>query len=183
MTQAIKNMLPPALATSANVRELEQAMGRQFGMVLFGPPDPLLSHLFSEMLMHPDLTERRIARRMGAPIRKALETKFGDKLSEEQRTAIARNLVASIFKTAKTKIKSQTKPDAAAKAGGPGGSDSGALVALTFSVKMPGKIVSSNGEVDELTNEVYWGAYPEAAALGDVVLTATCELPQKTAAK
>jgi hypothetical protein len=44
-------------------------------------------------------------------------------------------------------------------------------------VKSPGRVNSSNGEADELTGEVYWALFPEAASMKDVVLTAVCELP------
>jgi hypothetical protein len=50
-----------------------------------------------------------------------------------------------------------------------------ALAALTFSVKLPGKIVSTNGERDDFAHEVYWSVYPQAAALGDVEMTAVCD--------
>jgi hypothetical protein len=43
-------------------------------------------------------------------------------------------------------------------------------------VKAPGRVVSSNGEVDELTGEVFWGLFSEAAAFKDVVLTAVVEV-------
>jgi hypothetical protein len=47
-----------------------------------------------------------------------------------------------------------------------------------FIVKIPGKVISSNGEVDELTGEVYWALFPQAAALKPVVLTAVVEMDQ-----
>jgi hypothetical protein len=46
---------------------------------------------------------------------------------------------------------------------------------LIFIVKAPGRVVSSNGEVDELTGEVFWGMFSEAAAFKDLVLTAIVE--------
>jgi hypothetical protein len=36
-------------------------------------------------------------------------------------------------------------------------------------------VVSSNGEVDDLTGEVFWGLFSEAAGFKDVVLTAVVE--------
>jgi hypothetical protein len=45
-----------------------------------------------------------------------------------------------------------------------------------FILKTPGRIVSSNGEVDELTGEVFWALFDAAAALQDVVLTAVVEV-------
>jgi hypothetical protein len=47
-----------------------------------------------------------------------------------------------------------------------------------FVVKSLGRVVSSNGEVDELTGEVYWALFPPAASLKPVVLTAVVEMDQ-----
>ena len=47
-----------------------------------------------------------------------------------------------------------------------------------FVVKSPGKVVSSNGELDELTGEVYWALFPPAASLKPVILTAVVEIDQ-----
>ncbi len=46
-----------------------------------------------------------------------------------------------------------------------------------FIVKSAGKVISSNGEVDDLTGEVYWALFPEAASLQPVTLTAIMEIP------
>jgi hypothetical protein len=43
-------------------------------------------------------------------------------------------------------------------------------------VKLPGKVTETNGELDPDTNEVVWPLYPEAAAMGDVTLTATTDV-------
>jgi hypothetical protein len=45
-----------------------------------------------------------------------------------------------------------------------------------FVLKVPGRVISSNGQVDELTGEVYWAMFPEAAVLKELTLTAICEL-------
>jgi hypothetical protein len=39
-------------------------------------------------------------------------------------------------------------------------------------------VISSNGDLDELTGEVYWALFPPAAALKPVVLTAVVEMDQ-----
>ena len=46
-----------------------------------------------------------------------------------------------------------------------------------FIVKTPGRVVSSNGELDDLTGEVFWALYDDAATFKDVVLTAVVEVP------
>ena len=74
--------------------------------------------------------------------------------------------------TAKTTAENKTNLQAPSKK-----DDSGMASNLTFSVQMPGKIISSNGEVNHSTHTTFWGLYPETAAMGDIVLTATCQVP------
>jgi hypothetical protein len=170
---AIKNALPPALATEANVQAVNQVVTRAFWRMLFGPGDPLIAQLFGQLMMNPDLAERRMMQRVSGVILKGLEEKLGAQMTPEERLQVTRRLVQAISKSTETKVKSKTQPDAAA----PGDKDnSGAMVALTYSVKLPGRVVETNGEVDELNGEVFWALYPEAAAVGDVVLLAICEV-------
>jgi hypothetical protein len=46
-----------------------------------------------------------------------------------------------------------------------------------FIVKTPGRIVSSNGEIDELSGEVFWALFDAAASGQDIVMTAVVEAP------
>ena len=102
---------------------------------------------------------------------KALEDQFGDKMTLAQRREVAIKVIATSFSQAKPKA-----PDPAA--GPPSSKGGGGLTPLMFVLKTPGKIVSSNGEVDDLTGEVYWALFPPAATLKPVVLTAVVELDQ-----
>ena len=102
---------------------------------------------------------------------KALEDQFGDKLTREQRLAVARRLIESTISASRP-----ARPDPAA---GPPADKGTGLTPLTFIVKAPpkAKLASSNGEVDEFTGEVYWALFPEGAALSPVTLTAVFEMP------
>lgn len=163
----IKADLPAPLATDANARALAQKTAELAIPLLFGPGDPLLSL----GLLHPDLAVRRAGQRMGALMVKALEEQFGDKLTAAQRREVARKMIQETFSEATSSPK--MTPEMA-----PGKSSSGnsAFVPLIFIVKAPGRVVSSNGEVDELTGEVFWGMFSEAAAFKDLVLTAVLEV-------
>jgi hypothetical protein len=164
----LKAALPKALATDANARALA-AKGQQLVMpLLFGPGDPLLALV----LVHPDLGEMRLRQRVGGVLLKALEEQFGNQLSPDQRREVARKLISNSFSSSRP-----SAPDPSS--GEKPGKNSGGLTPLMFIVKMPGRVVSSNGEVDELSGEVYWAMFPEAASLKDLVLTATCEVGQK----
>jgi hypothetical protein len=82
-----------------------------------------------------------------------------------------RKIIAGSFASARP-----VQPDPSA--GPPDKSSGGGLTPLMFIVKTPGRVVSSNGETDEFTGEVYWALFPEAASLKDVTLTAVVELPE-----
>lgn len=133
--------------------------------MMFGPNDLLLA----VSLMHPDLAERRAHQRLGAVLLKALEEQFGDQMTPDQRREVASKLIENSFNSSRP-----SQPD---PSGGGDSQRSSGLTPLTFIVRAPGKLVSSNGEYDELSGEVYWALYPEAASLKPVVLTAIYELP------
>jgi hypothetical protein len=161
---AIKAALPQPLATDANARALMAKLADLTVPMLFGPGDPLLAM----GLLHPDLAARRAGQRIGALLTKALEEQFGDQFTIQQRKEMARQLIQNTFDTAKL----STTPDPAAAAAT---KDTGGLTPLMFVVKTPGRIVSSNGEVDDLTGEVFWALFDAAASVHDVVLTAVIE--------
>jgi hypothetical protein len=160
----IKANLPPELATDANAQALADKTAELSIPLLFGPGDPLLAMGF----LHPDLAVRRAGQRMGALMVKALEQQFGDKLTAAQRRDIASKMIQDTFSSA-TATTNTTSPGPSSTTKGPG------FVPLIFILKAPGRVVSSNGEVDELTGEVFWGLFSEAAAFKDVVLTAVVE--------
>ena len=158
----LKAALPPALATDENARALAKKVGDLTLPMFFGPGDPL----FTIGFFHPDLAGRRLSQKIGGVMMKALEEQFGDKMTVAQRREITLRLIESSVGQSK-----QMAPNPSA--GPPAPSQSSALTPLLFVVKTPGKIEASNGEVDELTGEVFWGLYPPAALLKPVVMTAT----------
>jgi len=167
ITALLKKSLPPSIATDANSAALVRPIMREFWRLLFGPGDPLITQL----MMHPDLVERRMRQKVGRIMNSLLLDKFGDKLTAKERTATAQKLITVFMAAGENASKSKS-------AEGPAGKDAddSALVAMLFSVKLPGKLVATNGEVDDSSGEVFWALYSQAAALEDVVMTATCEV-------
>jgi hypothetical protein len=164
---ALRSVLPKSLATDENARGVADKMTELIMPLMFGPGDPLLAI----GLLHPDLAARRASQRIGSVLLKALEEQFGDKMTPAERRAVALKLIETSF--------AQAKPKAPDPAAGPPSSDKGSgLTSLMFVVKSPGKIISTNGEVDELTGEVYWALFPPAASLKPVVMTAVVEIGQ-----
>jgi len=163
----IKAALPKSLATDANARALATKSAELIFPVMFGPGDPLLA----VGLLHPDLAERRMTQRVGAVLMKAMEEQFGDKMQLGERREVVRKLIATSFASSKP-----AQPDPSA---GPPNSKGSALTPLMFIVKTPAHIISSNGEVDEVTGEVFWALFSDAASLKDLVLTAVVETEGK----
>jgi hypothetical protein len=161
----IKAALPKPLATDDNARALANTVAELAVPVLFGPGDPLLAI----GMLHPDLAVYRANQRLGVLMMKALDQQFGDKLTPAERREVARRLIQDTFSSSKL---SQPDPKAAAT---PSGTNTG-LTPLIFIVKAPGRVVSSNGELDEFSGDVFWALFEEAASFKDVVLTAVVEV-------
>jgi hypothetical protein len=160
----LKSHLPSSLATDANAGELVEKTARLSIPVLFGPGDPLLA----TGLLHPDLALYRANQRMGSVLVQALEQQFGDKMQPDERRRVARELIQETLNSGKL---SQPDPAAAANIS----SNSVGLIPLMFIVKPPGKVISTNGEIDDFTGEIFWALFEEAALYQDVVLTAVME--------
>jgi hypothetical protein len=160
----LKSNLPRPLATDDNARALVDKMTRLSIPVLFGPGEPLLAL----GLLHPDLALYRANQRIGEVLVKALEQQFGDKMQPAERREIARQLIQATFNTVQ-----MSQPDPAAAAVTP--ANSPGLTPLMFIVQPPGKVVSTNGEIDEFSGEIFWALFEEAAAFQDVALTAVLE--------
>jgi len=167
--EQLKAMLPKALATDANARAVAEKSAALAIPILFGPGDPLLAM----GLLHQDLALRRASQRMGGVMMKALEEQFGDKMPLAERREVTRKLIDAAFAQARP-----AKPDPAAGPSPDKGS-SGKLTSLMFILKTTGKIISSNGEVDDLTGEVFWALFPDAASLKPVVMSAIVEVDPK----
>lgn len=159
----IKAKLPPALATDENARGLAEKSYRLMMPMMFGPGDPLLAMGW----MHPELAQRRMMQKIGGTLLKAIDEQFGDKLTQQQKRELAMSLITKGFDSTKP---SQPDPTSSAD------KDSTGIIPLTFVLRGPGKLISTNGEYDELSGEVFWALYPEAASFQPVVLTAVYEV-------
>jgi hypothetical protein len=160
----LKSHLPKALATDANARALVEKAIELGVPVVFGPGDPLLALGF----LHPDLALYRANQRMGAVLVKALEQEFGDKMQPAERREMARQLIQETLNVGK-----MPQPDPAAAAAMP--ANNSGLTPLMFIVQPPGKVVSTNGEIDEFSGEIFWALFEDAATYKDVVMTAVLE--------
>jgi hypothetical protein len=133
---------------------------------LFGPGEPILGLL----LTHSELGEFKLKKRLGEAVESELKAALGEKLTEAERRAAVLKIIGSLSESVKDKTKQQANAGPAAS----GGNDD-TLVALLIKAKLPGKLISTNGEQDPATGEIVWGLFAQAPAAGDVILTAVCE--------
>jgi len=164
--EKLKATLPKDLATDGNAAAVAMKLAELAMPVLFGPGDPL----FATGLLHPDLAEYRATERIGSLMVKALEDQFGDKMTLSQRREVTLKLIQAKL--------AQARPSEPVDPTRPEDGKSPGLTALMFILKSPGKVVSTNGERNELTGEICWALYSPAAALKPVVLTAVVEMNQ-----
>ncbi|MEP6756738.1 MAG: hypothetical protein ABJA67_14630, partial [Chthonomonadales bacterium] len=54
--------------------------------------------------------------------------------------------------------------------------DAAEYIPLMLTVKLPGKIVSTNGDMDPSSDEIYWATFAVAASFEDITLTAVCDV-------
>jgi hypothetical protein len=179
---SVKKALPAAFATDTNARLLGVRLEHTLWTTLFSPPEPLLLDFYDNVLPIPTLSDpdertRVMIRRLGPGIETALQQTFGARMSRELRHQTAIKLARQI--TEDTGLQAGKGNKMGGSAGNTPGTDNvtesfGGLypVAITLVVKMPGRVVETNGIADDLTGEVYWTLYPQAALDQDVTLRA-----------
>ncbi len=170
----MKKALPPALATPAKLHLLEEKLLPEIWRIIFGPNDPFLSEMFS-MAIFPDAAEHKLQRRFGIAMDRALSETYGNALTEDQRHSIARRLTDR--QTGLMKESVDRKTAAGPPMGGTTSDNSkdNNMISMTFSVRLPGKIVETNGHADPIAGEVDWEFFSPAVQTGEVILHAISE--------
>ena len=163
MSPMLAQVLPTGTDQATTNRFVDAMIGEMWH-IIFGPSEPLLSQLF----FSPDLAERRMKAKFGRALDTLLNKEFGDKMDANARLKAIRTLIAQLDSGKLLEGSKEKQKE--------GPSDDSNLIAMFTAVKLPGRIVESNGELDEVSGEVFWAYYPEAAQLGDVTLRAVCEV-------
>jgi hypothetical protein len=173
VTDMVRAALPVEMATDENVSFIANTFSREFDLAMVGPPSPLI-HRLPMLMSAPEVFVRLVTRRAGKGLLAALKDKYGDKMSAQQRLALTQKLIQGIT--------DEMKESGPGQAGDPKSSENSKNstgASLFVSVKLPGKVVETNGIADPFSGEITWSLYPEAAAFGDVTLTATCDTNAK----
>lgn len=153
--------LPEGLASEADREYLVRQTLREAWRVLTGPDEA-----WQVGAGHAEFGERHARMRLGIAIDRLLAGKFGRRLTLEERREVVRKLVAAVPLTMEGDGQENSDWFDANEAG---------RIPLMFVVKVPGRLVTTNGTFDPVTGEVLWGLYAAAPALEEVVLTATGE--------
>lgn len=164
--RAVRDSLGSVTASDAQLDDIMQGAMLDLWRIVFGPTKPLLPTL----AMHPDLGERELRRRFGQTMESQFERVLGDKMDKPARLATVRKMVSLLDSE---KIMGSPKEQAPSEPGEDGGAG---LISMTTIVKLPGRIVESNGEIDEVANEVFWAFYSESTYVGELTLRAVCEV-------
>jgi hypothetical protein len=169
MVEKLRKAMPPALTNDPGVPRVTLRAQKELFTLILGPGDPLLPLL----MFHQELAEYRMMSRVAGALHRALIAEYGDRLTEADRKKIAAVLMNDMTGSVTDKTKKPPSPGS-----DPSTDMSNSMpVAMLFRVKMPGKVISTNGQWDPETGEVIWPMYSLAPSMGDVTLTAICEKP------
>ncbi len=162
----MKKIMPPGMATDEDYKALAKKTGIALIRMLVGPDD----HLFGTMILNPDGAIRRLRAKLGMAESKILAEQMGDRLTQTERDDVVKKLMKSFENSTMLGGKKPgSSPDRSSQSAGD-------LIGMSVSVKLPGKILETNGEIDTFTGEVFWD-FASASAEGDVLeLRAICQL-------
>lgn len=169
MVEKLRKAMPPALANDPGVPKVTLRAQKEIFTLILGPGDPLLPLL----MFHQELAEYRMMSRVAGALNRALIAEYGDRLTEADRKNIAAQLMGDMTGSVTDKTKKPPSPGDDPS----GGMGNSMPIAMLFRVKMPGKVISTNGQWDPETGEVIWPMYSMAPSMGDITLTAICEKP------
>jgi hypothetical protein len=164
-----KDSLKAALPAGVTLEEAEMdAVSKQIvigiSRMMFGPDD----HLFGSIMTNPEGAARRMKAKLGKMLDASFKANLSSKLNDDQRKSVISKLMAEVDGES---IKSSKKADAS-----PDRAGQGSFVGMSVSVKLPGEIISTNGEVDVYTGEVFWDFLSASAELEPLELRAVCRI-------
>lgn len=164
--QELKPLLPAGLATDADLDALSKKTETALARLLFGPDD----HMFGGFLTNIDGTIHRLRNKIGVIEDRLLAEQFGEKLSADDRRKVVIGLLAKFDENSNMINDKKPSPNSESD-------DSGAnMVGMSVAVKLPGKVVETNGEVDNFTGEIFWDFMSSTAEPDVLELRAICQL-------
>ena len=162
----MKKIMPAGVATEDDYKVMAKKSGTALIRILVGPDD----HLMGTLILNPDGAARRLRTKLGVIENKVLTEQLGTKMSQEQRDDVIKKMLATFDKeTMLSSNKPSSSPDQANQS-------QADFVGMSVSVKLPGKIIETNGEIDGYTGEVFWDFASNSAESDVLELRAICQL-------
>ena len=162
----LKKVMPVGLGTDADYQAISKKTNVSISRMFFGPD----GHLFGTLILNPDGALRRLRSKLGVIESKILAEQFGDRMTQAQRDDVVRKLLTSFDNS---KVMSNAKPPASPEQSNQSQAD---MVGMSVSVRLPGKVIESNGEIDSFTGEVFWDFASNSAESEVLELRAICQL-------
>ncbi|MBI1331572.1 MAG: hypothetical protein GC165_01690 [Armatimonadetes bacterium] len=159
----LKAAMPAGKGTDDDFKAMGKKTMTKIIRLMLGPDD----HLFGTMVLNPDGAARRLRMKIGQVEGQLLEEQFGDRLTKEERDDVLKKLIAKLDSRSLMK---QNKPDQEQA-----NDNQNDMVGMSVAVKLPGKIVSTNGEIDPVTGEVFWDFATLSASTDILELHAICQ--------
>jgi len=162
----LKKAMPEGIGTDADYKAMSKKTSTALIRIFFGPDD----HLFGTIILNPDGAVRRLRAKLGVIESKILAEQFGERMSQAARDDVVKKLLSTFDNS---KVLANSKPSANPDQANQSQAD---FVGMSVSVKLPGKIIESNGEIDSFTGEVFWDFASNSAEPEVLELRAICQL-------
>jgi hypothetical protein len=162
----MKKVMPAGKATEEDYKVMAKKTGTALVRILLGPDD----HLFGTLLLNPDGAVRRLRSKIGLIESKILADQLGAKMTQAERDEVIQKMLKSF--DSNTMVGSN-KPSASPDQSSQSQAD---FVGMSVSVKLPGKVIETNGEIDTFTGEVFWDFASNSAETDVLELRAICQL-------
>ena len=162
----MKKVMPAGKATDEDYKIMAKKSGTALIRILVGPDD----HLMGTLILNPDGAARRLRSKLGMIENKVLTDQLGDKMTQAERDDVVKKILATFDKeTMLGSNKPSSSPDQASQS-------QTDFVGMSVAVKLPGKIIETNGEIDGYTGEVFWDFASNSAETDVLELRAICQL-------
>jgi hypothetical protein len=162
----MKKIMPTGVATEDDYKAMAKKSSTALIRILVGPED----HLMGTLILNPDGAARRLRSKLGVIENKVLTEQLGTKMTQEQRDDVIKKMLATFDKET---MMGNSKPSASPDQSSQSQAD---FVGMSVAVKLPGKIIETNGEIDGYTGEVFWDFASNSAESDVLELRAICQL-------
>lgn len=155
----LKELLKAGLAkqnpSEADLKEFAEALKVGVWRRMFGPGEPIFPSIVSE----PNRALRAIKITLYDSLIVELTKKYGDKMTEDERSKVAREFVKGFDPDV---LNAGPKPSDMEN---PPAEEDEPMTILQTAVSGPGKLLEANGSYDPVEQQVYWTFYAPAAQI------------------